>query len=153
MASETDYQNNPIAKRNTDQYKEEYVHQFVRKWDDLIDWEARANSEGDFFIRLLKERGVKRVLDVATGTGFHSVRLLKAGFDVVSVDGSPEMLAQAFENARRSGQILRTVHADWRWLGQAIDNKYDAVICLGNSLPICFRSKIGARCWRSSTRP
>ncbi len=138
MANETDYQNNPIAKRDTDQYKGEYVHNFVRKWDDLIDWDARANSEGDFFIRMLKERGVKRVLDVATGTGFHSVRLLKAGFDVVSADGSPEMLAQAFENARRHGQILRTVHADWRWLGQAIDNRYDAVICLGNSFTHLF---------------
>ena len=88
------------------------------KWDELIDWDARAASEGDFFINILKERGVERVLDVATGTGFHSVRLLKAGFDVTSVDGSPEMLAQAFENAKRQGFIMKTLHADWRWLSQ-----------------------------------
>jgi sarcosine/dimethylglycine N-methyltransferase len=80
MAIQQRYEDHPIAQRNTDHYKEEYVQSFVRKWDDLIDWEARAESEGDFFIRLLKERGVKRVLDVATGTGFHSVRLLQAGF-------------------------------------------------------------------------
>lgn len=138
MTGQTDDYNHPIAKRHTDQYQEEYVHNFVRKWDELIDWEARAETEGDFFIRLLKERGVKRILDVATGTGFHSVRLLKAGFDVVSLDGSPEMLAQAFENARRHGFILRTVQADWRWLGQVIDNRYDAVICLGNSFTHLF---------------
>jgi len=132
------YGDNPIAQRKTDLYKREYVQSFVQKWDDLIDWEARASSEGDFFIRILKERGVKRVLDVATGTGFHSIRLLRAGFDVISADGSPEMLAQAFENARRAGFIMRTIHADWRWLSRDIHNKYDAVICLGNSLTHLF---------------
>ena len=132
------YQSNPIASRKTDLYKEEYVHSFVRKWDQLIDWDARASTEGSFFIRLLKERGAKRVLDVATGTGFHSVQLLKAGFDVTSADGSPEMLAQAFENARRNGFIMRTIQADWRWLSRDIHNKFDAVICLGNSLTHLF---------------
>ncbi len=138
MAKEQLYGENPIAQRKTDLYKKEYVHSFVRKWDELIDWDARATSEGDFFINLMKERGVKRVLDVATGTGFHSIRLLKAGFDVTSADGSPEMLAQAFENARRAGFILQTIHADWRWLSKDIHTKYDAVICLGNSLTHLF---------------
>jgi sarcosine/dimethylglycine N-methyltransferase len=138
MGKNQAYGDNPIAQRKTDLYKEEYVHSFVQKWDDLIDWDARASSEGDFFIRILKERGVKRILDVATGTGFHSIRLLRAGFDVTSADGSPEMLAQAFENARRAGFIMRTIQADWRWLSRDIHNKYDAVICLGNSLTHLF---------------
>lgn len=138
MAKDQLYGENPIAQRKTDLYKKEYVHSFVRKWDELIDWDARASSEGDFFINLMKERGVKRVLDVATGTGFHSIRLLKAGFDVTSADGSPEMLSQAFENARRAGFIMQTIHADWRWLSRDIHNKYDAVICLGNSLTHLF---------------
>jgi len=138
MAKEQLYGENPIAQRKTDLYKKEYVHSFVRKWDELIDWDARASSEGDFFINLMKERGVRQVLDVATGTGFHSIRLLKAGFDVTSADGSPEMLAQAFENGRKSGFIMQTIHADWRWLSRDIHNKYDAVICLGNSLTHLF---------------
>ncbi len=138
MAQEQLYGDNPIAQRQTDQYKREYVHSFVRKWDELIDWDARAASEGDFFINILKERGVERVLDVATGTGFHSVRLLKAGFDVTSADGSPEMLAQAFENAKRQGFIMKTLHADWRWLSRDVHSQYDAVICLGNSLTHLF---------------
>ncbi len=138
MGKKQAYGDNPIAKRKTDLYKEEYVHSFVQKWDDLIDWDARASSEGDFFIRLLKERGVQRILDVATGTGFHSIRLMRAGFDVTSADGSPEMLARAFENARKAGFIMKTIHADWRWLSRDIHYKYDAVICLGNSLTHLF---------------
>jgi glycine/sarcosine N-methyltransferase len=105
----------------------------VEKWDELIDWEGRAMAEGEFFIEKLRELGVRKVLDVATGTGFHSVQLLRAGFEVTSVDGSPVMLAKAFENARRQGYILRTVQADWRWLNRDVHDFYDAVICLGNS--------------------
>ena len=129
----------PISMRNTDHYTEEYVKSFVEKWDELIDWERRWDSEGDFFIEQLRSRGVKRVLDVATGTGFHSVRLLSAGFDVVSADGSPEMLARAFQNARDRGYILRAVQADWRWLNRTIHEQFDAVICLGNSFTHLFK--------------
>ena len=128
-----DYGHDPLSVRDTDKYKEEYVHSFVEKWDQLIDWDGRAQAEGDFFIRTLKEHGAKNVLDVATGTGFHSVQLLKAGFEVTSADGSPEMLSKAFNNARSRGHILRTVHADWRWLNRDVHDLYDAVICLGNS--------------------
>jgi len=124
---------NPIETRNTGHYQEEYVQSFVEKWDELIDWEARAESEGRFFIDILKARGKQKVLDVATGTGFHSVQLLKAGFDVTSADGNAEMLTKAFENARNRNLVLQTVHADWRWLNRDVHGKYDAIICLGNS--------------------
>lgn len=132
------YGKDPLKVRDTNKYREEYVHSFVDKWDELIDWEGRASSEGDFFIELLRDHGVKKILDVATGTGFHSVRLLQAGFKVTSVDGSPVMLAKAFENARKRGYILRTIQADWRWLNRDVHDLYDAVICLGNSFTHLF---------------
>lgn len=132
---------NPTAVRETDHYHEEYILNFVEKWDQLIDWEARAESEGAFFIDILKARGKETVLDVATGTGFHSVQLIKAGFQVTSADGSAEMLAKAFENGRERGLIIKTAHADWRWLNRNIHGKYDAIICLGNSFTHLFHEE------------
>ena len=55
-----------------------------------------------------------------------------------SADGSPVMLAKAFENARKRGHVLRTIHADWRWLNRDVHGKYDAIICLGNSFTHLF---------------
>jgi SAM-dependent methyltransferase len=132
------YGEDPLAKRDTGHYKAEYVKTFVEKWDDLIDWEARAESEGDFFIDVLRSRGKHKILDVACGTGFHSVRLTQAGFDVTSVDGNAAMLAQAFENAKARNLIPKLVQADWRWLNRDIQGKYDAIICLGNSFTHIF---------------
>lgn len=134
-----DYGEDPHAVRESDVYVNEYVRGFVEKWDELIDWEARAESEGKFFIDLLRARGKKSVLDVATGTGFHSVQLLKAGFDVFSADGSAEMLAMAFQNAADHDFVLKTVHADWRWLNKDVHGKFDAIICLGNSFTHLFK--------------
>ena len=140
-AEDQDFGDAPVDVRDSDHYQAEYVSEFVGKWDELIDWESRAEGEGDFFIRHLKERGAKRILDVATGTGYHSVRLLEAGFEVVSADGSPQMLAKAFENARKRGHILSTVQADWRFLNRDVHGEFDAVICLGNSFTHLFRER------------
>ncbi|MFW5807658.1 MAG: class I SAM-dependent methyltransferase [Spirochaetota bacterium] len=131
----------PTEVRKTEHYRDEYVMEFVQKWDDLIDWESREKSEGDFFIETLRRYGCKKVLDVSTGTGFHSIRLLKAGFEVVSADGSPAMLAKAFENGVRHGYILRTVQADWRFLNRDVHGEYDAIICLGNSFTHLFKER------------
>lgn len=141
-ATTQSFGDNPIEMRSTDHYTEEYVPSFVEKWDDLIDWKRRAESEGNFFIDQLKARGAKKVLDVATGTGFHSVRLLQEGFEVVSADGSADMLAKAFENGLEHGEyILRVVLADWRCLNRDVHGEYDAIICLGNSFTHLFSEK------------
>src|SRR5699024_10315361 len=138
MADTQAFGEEPTEVRETGHYSEEYIGGFVEKWDDLIDWDGRADSEGDFFIRQLREHGCKRVLDEATGTAFHSVRLMQAGFEVTSLNGSRHMLAKAFENAKNRGYILNTVRSDWRWLNQDVHGKYDAIICLGNSYTHLF---------------
>ncbi len=127
------YSENPLKDRSADQYRNEYITEFVDKWDSLIDWDARSEAEADFFVNVLSSRGRRTVLDVATGTGYHSVQLIKAGFDVSSADGSAAMLVRAFENGRERGLILKTIQADWRWLGRSVENRFDAIVCLGNS--------------------
>lgn len=127
------YSDDPLEDRSSQHYRKEYVQTFVEKWDELIDWRGRAESEGQFFIDVLRARGKHRILDVACGTGFHAVRLTEAGFDVTSADGSAAMVAKSFENGQSRGLILKTVQADWRWLNRDITGKYDAIICLGNS--------------------
>lgn len=137
-----EFGDNPVDVRETGHYTEEYVPSFVDKWDSLIDWEKRSQSEGNFFIDLLRKQGVKSVLDVATGTGFHSVRLLEAGFDAVSADGSADMLSKAFKNGMENGgHILRVVQADWRWLNRDVHGEYDAIVCLGNSFTHLFSER------------
>ena len=138
VTTKQDFGKQPLKVRETGHYEEEYIRGFVEKWDELIDWRARAEAEGQFFIDQLKKRGARKVLDVAAGTGYHSVRLIEAGFDVVSADGSAQMLYKAFENGKRRGHVLSTTRADWRWLNRDIHGRFDAVVCLGNSFTHLF---------------
>lgn len=136
---EQEFGKNPIKKRDSNNYDKEYIQAFADKWDELIDWKSRAEAENGFFTRILKRHGVKKVLDASCGTGFNSVQLIKDGFDITSLDGSPAMLAKAFKNAKKENIILKTVNTDWRWLTRDIvHNRYDAVICLGNSFTHLF---------------
>ncbi len=123
---EQNYGDDPLAERDSDLYRAEaeFVSGFVDRWDQLIDWDARARSEGHFFADVLRAHHRHSVADVATGTGFHSVRLSVAGFDATSIDGSATMLEKARENGRRRGVVLNTVQADWRELNSAIHHKY-----------------------------
>ena len=123
-----------------DLYKEQYSPEFVGRWDELIDWQRRAEAENNFFQDILKEHGAETVLDIACGTGFHAVTLKADGFDVTAADGAPNMLAQARENAERLGiDDLRLVEAEWTRLGESFPyERFDAVICLGNAFTHLF---------------
>ena len=44
LKKEQEFGEDPLARRETDNYQNEYVESFVEKWDDLIDWESRAES-------------------------------------------------------------------------------------------------------------
>ena len=140
-----DYGDNPLQVRATEKYKSEYIKSFVERWDELIGWDKRAKTEGDFFIDILREYNCRKVLDVATGTGFHSIRLIEAGFKVTSADGNPNMLAKAFDNGMKRDIVLQTVKSDWRWLNRDVNEKFDAIICLGNSFTHLFSDRARRR--------
>ena len=128
---EQNYGDGPLAKWESDLFREEFVAGFVENWDALTDWDARAKSKGQFFIDILRALGNESVVDAATGTEFHAVRVMEAGFDVVSVDGSASMLAKAREKGQKRGLILKTVQADWRELNRCVHgNDDDAIVAI-----------------------
>jgi SAM-dependent methyltransferase len=116
----------------------QYVPTFVDKWDELIHWSRRTEGEHGFFSDTLAEAGVRTVLDAAAGTGYHSVMLAKAGFEVTTADVSAPMLRRAEQNGLAHGHALRTVQADWRELDRQIEERFDAIVCLGSSFPHLF---------------
>lgn len=129
----------PHETIDSDRYQDEYEPSFVERWDELIDWAGRAEGEGGFYTRLLRDSGAERVLDAACGTGYHSVTLRKAGFDVVAADGAPEMVAKTEDNARAHGvDDLPVCQADWRTLSEDIGERFDALLCLGNAFTHLF---------------
>ena len=108
-------------------------------YDRFVDWEGRLAREMPFFERLFAERGVGRLLDVACGTGHHAIALAQRGYEVVGSDVSQGMISRAQENAAAAGVRVTFFQAALGELGKWVEEPYDALLCLGNSLPSLLR--------------
>lgn len=104
-------------------------------YDRFVDWEARLAHEMPFLETLFEERGVHRVLDAACGTGHHAIALAERGYDVLGTDISEGMLRQARRNAEDAGLGITFVRMGLADLATLNTGPFDAVLCLGNSLP------------------
>ena len=136
--------------------KDQYDAALACRWDEFIDWQARAQAEQSFFQNRLKEAGAQSVLDAACGTGFHTVALAKAGFSVVASDLSPAMVRQTTRACRAHRVDVEVRQADWRHLSDAMHKRFDSVVVLGNSFThlLAYRDRLLAlQQFRKTLRP
>jgi SAM-dependent methyltransferase len=109
---------------------------FSADYDRFVDWPARLAAELPFIERLVPQAGsLCCVLDAACGTGMHAVALARQGYRVAGADISPEMIARARANAVAAGVDVRFEVAGFGELSARFGGDFDAVLCLGNSLP------------------
>jgi glycine/sarcosine N-methyltransferase len=108
---------------------------FSADYDRFVNWEQRLARELPFLEGRLAQHGARRVLDVACGTGHHAIALAQRGYEVAGVDVSPEMIRRARENAQEAGATVDFRVAGFGALSQTLGGQYDALLCLGNSLP------------------
>jgi SAM-dependent methyltransferase len=74
------------------------------------------------------------VLDAACGTGVDAAVLARRGFTVWAADGSEAMVGVAAARFRRDGLEIPALHCEWADLPAATDERFDVVLCIGNSL-------------------
>lgn len=129
---------------------------FSVDYDRFVNWDERLAVEMPFIERALKTVRAHRVLDTACGTGMHAISLASKGYLVVGTDASEEMIDQARANAAVAEGVsageqaanVQFVAAGFGHLAAALGigsrgaqnglpgpPGFDAVLCLGNSLP------------------
>jgi len=109
-------------------------------YDRFVNWEGRLAHELPFLERLFASHDVRRVLDAACGTGHHAIALARRGYQAVGADLSAAMIEQARRNAAAAGVEARFAVAGFGGLA-ALGETFDAVLCLGNSLPHLLTEK------------
>ena len=85
---------------------------------DLFQDNIPYGEWADYLKSLLNEYGVKDglVLDLGCGTGSITELLAKAGYDMIGVDNSEEMLGIAMEKKTENGSEILYLHQDMREL-------------------------------------
>ncbi|TLM78824.1 MAG: class I SAM-dependent methyltransferase, partial [Actinobacteria bacterium] len=114
---------------------ENLFNEFGGEYDRMIAWENRLKREEPFFTGLFARYGVRSVLDAACGTGQHALLFAGRGLAVAGADLSPTMIEQARANAAARGLPAEFVQAGFGQLAETLGRQFDAVVCLGNSLP------------------
>lgn len=101
---------------------------------DYARWERRLAREIPFFTSIFTEHGVKKVLDVACGTGRHAIRLAEEGYRVTGVDINGESLESARSHAQERGVEVEFVEGSYLELSRVGGGPFDALYSVGNSL-------------------
>lgn len=76
---------------------------------------------------------IRRVLELACGTGKHALELEKLGYDVLATDYSPDLLEVAQSRAKREQSRVTFVLQDMTALSVST-TPFDAVVCLFDSI-------------------
>ncbi len=104
-------------------------------YDEMTRFSERLPAERALLDEWRRRYGFASALDAACGTGLHAIAMAKLGVAVTGVDLSPEMLARAREHAAAEEVSVVWHEAAMEMLGEGVAGPFDALFCLGNSLP------------------
>jgi SAM-dependent methyltransferase len=93
-------------------------------------WTDRTGPEVDRVEKILQTRGDERVLDLACGSGRHSLELRRRGHEVVGADISGDLIEIARREAGEAALDAEFVRADLREL--EFDAEFDLVLNLND---------------------
>ncbi|CAD5244231.1 class I SAM-dependent methyltransferase [Thermococcus camini] len=95
----------------------------------------RVRDEIDFMEELFRkeaEREVKKILDLACGTGIPTLELARRGYNVVGLDLHEEMLTVARRKAEREGLSVEFIQGDA--LESDFEEEFDAITMFFSSI-------------------
>jgi 2-polyprenyl-3-methyl-5-hydroxy-6-metoxy-1,4-benzoquinol methylase len=111
-----------------------YEH-IAADYDAVTGAAGRRQAARTMLAELRRRHPFDSVLDVACGNGTHAIMLAEMGARVTAADISEAMLDHARRRAGDAGLAVRWVHAPMQEIARHVEGPFDAILCLGNSLP------------------
>jgi len=123
------------------------------KYDEVTGADGRQAPAEAMLAELRRRHPLTRVLDVACGNGLHAMILARMGAEVTAADISRPMLDQARARAEAARLNVQWVHAAMQNIAERVEGlvpsnaegSFDAILCLGNSLPHLLEPRLLAR--------
>jgi glycine/sarcosine N-methyltransferase len=96
---------------------------------------ARLDAESRVLQPIVRECNIGKAADMGCGTGLHVAALSKLGVEMTGFDISANMLCEAERRAGARGIRARFIRGSFLAPELGDSGPFDAVFCLGNSLP------------------
>lgn len=118
--------------------EEGFYDWIARHYDLIINWGKRLPKEIPELIKLFKKEKLKKILDVGSGTGEHSIAIAQKRFEVTGVDKSSLMhqISEA-KKEKKSKEIkekLTFINGNYGEILRTLKG-FDIALFLGNFLP------------------
>jgi|HubBroStandDraft_4_1064222.scaffolds.fasta_scaffold92635_3 SAM-dependent methyltransferase len=104
-----------------------------------LPWAQKTGSEVDRLLTMLEPRGGERILDLASGTGRHTLELTRRGFSVVGVELLEANVKVSREAAEAQSLSAEFIQADLRDL--KFHDEFDLVLSLNDGAIGYFESE------------
>ncbi|MBA7690848.1 Ubiquinone biosynthesis O-methyltransferase [subsurface metagenome] len=111
-------------------------------YDLMVDWSKRLENELPFFQYYFRKINTSSILDVACGSGRHSIEFAKIGYQITGIDVDPHMI----ELARRQLVHQRLEETNIRFLPVSFEEMinnvsivpgpFHIITCIGNSISL-----------------
>lgn len=105
---------------------------FYKKLSEYYDIIFPLNQQSITFIKERIDHG--KILDLAAGTGNHTIALAKLGFTVSATDLDENMVKMISEKADQERVNVEVAQLAMEHLYELKENEFSTIICLGNSL-------------------
>lgn len=119
-------------------------------YDIVFDWEERLRREEPFFETLFQEKMATSILDLGCGAGGHSLFWSDLGMHVVGLDSSAGMIREAQRRADEEGLDVEFHCLSITDFSQKVQQRFDAVVCVGNTLPHLIEPEAVRRLFRET---
>lgn len=121
------------------QEEEGFYNWSAKLYDTMINWKTRLSNEIPDLESLFKKQEVKKVVDIASSTGEHSIALASKGFEVFGVEYSGLMSRLArLKRIKFSNDVqsrIKFFQGKYEDTLKKINDPIDAAIFMGNTLP------------------
>ncbi|SDC26409.1 MULTISPECIES: class I SAM-dependent methyltransferase [unclassified Candidatus Frackibacter] len=88
----------------------------------------------EFFEEVLGDSKEISVLDIGTSTGTYAVNLAKKGYQLTGIDLNEDLLEQCRQKAEKADVDLEILNLDMKDLSDTLTEKFNGIICIGNTL-------------------
>lgn len=129
-----------IVEQQLPLHQEEGFYDWLAEYyDRIIDWKKRLAAEIPELAQLFTKEKARKILDIASGTGEHTLALTMEGFNVFGLEKSGVMTRKAIEKKSRLPQEKRDnaqfLNGTYKNIVGKLPSDFDAAIFMGNVLP------------------
>lgn len=120
--------------------KDRFAGFIAQYFDHMVNWKKRFEYEFPALFGFFDKQGVKNVIEIGSWTGEYSMGIAReGGYSILGVDHNPIMVKMSEEKRKNLPPDIQKRVAykltNYHDLPQIVTKRYDAAICMGNSLP------------------